>query len=316
MATRGVSGCHARERSVRAARCSERSSRVRSPVLADADRLPDLGTAFTVQTIARKPTRVARAQEGRFAITPGVYVLAAAGPVDRATLPAYVGRVALNEFHAPAPDTLPVRVTLQAAPEYVRTRPIVISAQVVDTAPPDSVALSIRTAGRGFFRRYALHRVAGYLYRAEIPGDSLSEGPYEFAITVSRRDSAVTFPEGSARRPWDWDYSGHSFWTMEVVRGETPLRLFRPAEDAARLAFSRIGDAVRQGLYRVVPSAVTGEPVFDLELPVRGGSSPDDYTASLVIKDRIEARGADIAAAQSLRLRLRGIGPAQLCTSR
>ena len=107
-------------------------------------------------------------------------------------------------------------------------------------------------------------------------------------------------------------------WPLDVVSPRTPLRLFSPASDAERLTFSRIGDAGRRGLFRVGLSGVTGRPVFHFELPVdSSGWSPPDYTASLVIKDRIVARRA--------RHRRRGLrsrcgcaasGPRQVCMSR
>jgi hypothetical protein len=60
-------------------------------------------------------------------------------------------------------------------------------------------------------------------------------------------------------------------------------------------------------------SGVTGRPVFHLELPVdTSGWSPADYTASLVIRDRISARQETITGADELRVRLRGIGPRQV----
>ncbi|PYP18537.1 MAG: hypothetical protein DMD54_04935, partial [Gemmatimonadetes bacterium] len=89
-------------------------------------------------------------------------------------------------------------------------------------------------------------------------------------------------------------------------------RLFDPGSDAARLTFTRIGDAGRRGLFRLAWSQVTGQPVFHLELPVdASGSSPADYTASLVIRDRVRARQETIAAAKELRLRLRGLSAKQ-----
>src|SRR6267143_66575 len=87
-----------------------------------------------------------------------------------------------------------------------------------------------------------------------------------------------------------------------------PLRLFDPGRDAGRLAFSRIGDAGRRGLFRVPFSEVTGRPVFHFELPVDPrGAGLADYTASLVIKDRIKARQETIGEADALRVRLRGL---------
>jgi hypothetical protein len=96
------------------------------------------------------------------------------------------------------------------------------------------------------------------------------------------------------------------------VSPQTPLRLFNPGSDAERLAFTRIGDAGRRGLFRVQFSNVTGLPVFHFERPVDArGWSPDDYTASLVIKDRVVARRANIGDANALEARVRGLGPRQ-----
>lgn len=59
-------------------------------------------------------------------------------------------------------------------------------------------------------------------------------------------------------------------------------------------------------------SPVTGQPIFHLELPVdTSGWSPADYTASLVLKDRVAARRETITNAKALRLRLRGLGAKQ-----
>jgi hypothetical protein len=165
--------------------------------------LPDLGATFTVQRITAGNPQADRAAAGRFTITPGVYVLSAQGPVDRATLPDSIGHIAFAEYHPP---------------------------------PLDAVA------------------------------------------------TAATPPTPTpAQAGW----------------------LFDPGTDFRRLAFTRIGDAGRRGLFRIDTSRVTGRPVFHFALPVTDkGWSPADYTASLVIKGRI-------TAAESLRIRLRGLGSRQ-----
>jgi hypothetical protein len=186
-----------------------------------------------------------------------------------------------------------------------------IGARVVDTVAPDSVTLSIRRAGSGFFRRYAMRAAGGYDYRVSLPTDSLPEGVYEYAITVVSRGTAATFPEGLRKRAWDWDYFGRALRRLTVVRPTTLLRLFSPGEDVARLAFTRIGDAGRSGLFRLVPSPASGEPALHLALPVFDGRGPDDYTASLVVKERIAGRGDDIERARAVVVRLRGLGARQ-----
>ncbi len=267
--------------------------------------LPDLGASFTVQPITAGNAGPSRAAAGQFTVTPGVYVLSAAGPVDVTTVSA--------EYHAPPPDSMPASVESLAAPEYLVGRPAELRARVVDRAPPDSVTLFIRPTAGGFYRGFAMRPTGAYEYAASVPAAALREGPHEFVITLFHGDTALTFPDGLHAKPTDWDFYGRASWKLDVVDALTPLRLFTPRADASRLAFTRIGDAGRRGLFRLALSAVTGEPVFHLELPVdASGWSPPDYTASLVIEDRIRARGATIAGADALLLRLRGLGARQV----
>ncbi len=277
--------------------------------------LPDLGTSFTVQPITAGNPRTERAVVGRFTVTPGVYVLSVAGPVDVATLPAYVGYVGLAEYHAPPPDSLPPPPSVQslAAPEYLAGRDADLRARIVDRTPPDSATLFIRPAAGGFYRGYAMRPAGGYEYAASVQAAALREGPYEFVITVFRGGSGVTYPGDLPLKPTDWNYYGRASWMLDVVGPRTPLRLFTPGADAARLAFSRIGDAGRRGLFRLALSGVTGQPVFHFELPMNAsGGGPADYTASLVIRDRIRARQETLGGADTLRVRLRGLGSHQI----
>src|SRR2546430_7551971 len=186
-------------------------------------------------------------------------------------------------------------------------------AREVARTPPDSAELFIRPVAGAFYRTFPMHPAGGYQYAASLPATALPEGPYEFVITLFRGDSSVTFPSGLRREPSDWDYSGGASWRLRVVGPQTPLRLFDPGVDAARLAFTRIGDAGRRGLFRLAWSGVTGQPVFHFELPVNpSGAGPADYTASLVIKDRIAGRQETIGGTDQLRARLRGLGPRQI----
>src|SRR3989475_5085915 len=275
--------------------------------------LTDLGASFTVQPVTTGNQGAVRAAGGRFTITPGVYVLSAEGPVDVATLPDSVGHIGFREYHAPPPDSLPPSVTSLAAPEYLAGKYAELRARVVDATPPDSATLFIRPTAGGFYRGVAMLAAGGYEYAAAVPAAALSEGPHEFVVTLFRGTTAVTYPSGAPARPWDWNYYGRASWKLEVVDARTPLRIFDPGTDAARLTFTRIGDAGRRGLFRVGLSGVTGLPVFHLELPINAsGWSPPDYTASLVIKDRINARQETIGGADELRVRLRGLGLRQV----
>jgi hypothetical protein len=268
--------------------------------------LPDLGGGFTVQPITAGNAQTVQATTGRFTVTPGVYVLSAA-PVDRATLPAFVGHLGFAEYHAPPADSLPPVVASLTAPQYLAGRDAELRVRVVDRTAPDSVKLFVRPVAGGFYRGFAMHSAGGYLYAASVP--ALGKGPYEFVATLFRGDFALTFPAGVPGKPTDWDYYARRSWKLDVVDAETPLTLFDPGVDAGRLAFSRIGDAGRRGLFSIGLSAATGRPVFHLELPPRaGGPEGSDYTASLAIGDRVRARGEAIEAADKVSVRLRALG--------
>ena len=271
--------------------------------------LPDLGPSFSAQRLTAGNPQISRA--GQVTVTPGVYVLSS-GPVDVSTLPQSLGRVGLKEYHGPPPDSAPLAVVSLAAPQYLLGRDAELRARVVDTTPPDSVKLFVRAAPGVFYRGFPMRAAGGYDFTSSIPSIALHNGPYEFVITAFRGDSATTFPGSVAGKPTDWNYSAPDHWRFDVVAATTPLRLFDPAADAARLAFTRIGDAGRRGLFRVAISGASGQPIFHLELPVdSSGWSPADYTASLVIKTRVLARRETIGAANELRLRLRGLGARQ-----
>ena len=275
--------------------------------------LPDLGATFTAQPVTAGNGETSRAVDGRFVVTPGVYVLSASGAVDLATMPGRVGQVGFKEYHAPPRDTVPLTVISFAAPQYLAGRDAELRARIVDLNPPDSVRLSYRRSPGGTYQQTWIRHVAGYEFGARIPAATLREGPYQFVITVFQGAAATTFPAASPGQPTDWNYNDRASWRFDVVSAETALRLFDPGSDALRLTFTRIGDAGRRGLFRVGMSPVTGQPIFHLELPVdTSGWSPADYTASLVLKDKVTARRETITNAKALRLRLRGLGARQV----
>ncbi|HXI20327.1 MAG TPA: hypothetical protein VNH46_04540, partial [Gemmatimonadales bacterium] len=251
-------------------------------------RLPDLGDRFTVQPVTAGNPGVTRAEAGRFTVTPGVYVLSVNGVVEPADLPRYLGHLGFAEYHPPPADSLPPSVESLTGPAVLEGRDAGFLVRVVDSNPPDSVTLFLRPAVGGFYRGVSMHPAGGYRYSATVPAAQLREGPGQYVVTLFRGDSALTFPGGQHQRPWDWDYDGGSPWRIQIVAPRTPLPLFDPGPDAPHLVFSRVGG---RGLFRVGLSPATGRPVFHLELPVSpNGWSPPDYTASLVIRDRVRAR--------------------------
>ena len=293
--------------------------------------LPDLGPSYTLRPVHDDDTEQ-RASDGRVLVRPGVYVVSAASSLDMRSLPPRLGSLAFDEFHPPPRDTVPLQVINQSAESQSSAQRIEIRARVVDTVAPIAVSVAVRAVGGSFARWFPMRPASGYDYRASISPDSLAEGRYEYAIVVTRgtgngerngaptnspspvprpSSEALTFPGGVAGWPNDWDFRGTHFWPLSVVSPRTSVMLFQPLADAPRLAFTRIGDAGRRGLFRTLTSPVTGAPVFHLELPVFNGRGLPDYTASLVLNDRLVGRRADLVNARALHLRLRGLGARQ-----
>jgi hypothetical protein len=276
-------------------------------------RLPDLGDSYAVQPVAAKDPTALRAVAGRVIVSPGVYVLSAAGPVDTGTLPAYLGYLRLAEYHAPATDSLPPSVVHLFPQTVVAGRDAELRARVVDRTPPDSALLYVRPRAASSYRGHRMRPVGGYEYAADMPAAELSPGPHELLIRIFRGDTGLTFPGRLPQRPGAWNHYDRRACGLDVVPPGAPIPLFVPGSDAEHLAFTRIGDAGRRGLFRIGISEATGRPVFRFPLPVdSAGWSPSDYTASLVVASRIQARAGTLADATAVRLRLRGLGPRQI----
>jgi len=113
--------------------------------------LPDLGPSFSAQPVTAGNPQTTRANGGAVTVTPGVYVLSAAGPVDVATLPVRIGYLGFKEYHAPATDTVPHTVLSLAEPQYLAGNDVELKARVVDQVPPDSAKLFVRPAPAGSY---------------------------------------------------------------------------------------------------------------------------------------------------------------------
>lgn len=271
--------------------------------------LADLGSSFVIQRLGASGDPPEPAVEGKISVAPGVYLLSAIGPVDPSTLPSPVKHLALDEFHAPDADAAPLSVENLTPAEAQRGR-FTITARVVDSTPPDSVKLFYRRVAAGWYRGAWMAPVGAYVYAATVP-DSLGTGPYEYVISVFRDGKPVTFPEQQRQQPWDWNYSGTPGWRIDLVEHED-LVLLDPIEDAPHLTWTRIGDGGRRGLFSIERDR-TGSAQLAFRLPVdRNGWSPDDYTVSLSIGERIRARGVWMTTPLSVRVEVEALQPGQV----
>lgn len=263
-------------------------------------RLPDLGGGFAVTPLNTGNTNAAVARDGRFEIKSGVYLLSKSRPPDRSKLPDRVGGIGLAEFVCPQPPDLPVQLQPVAHEEYPAGQSITIAADVIDIQPPQSVTLYARAAGNADFREFSLLPKRGYRYETIIPAAAFTAGTIEYYFSVKTNGGVARFPA-----------EGDKFWTAFLTAPTAPLSLFDAAQDMERLAYTRIGDNVRRGIFQR-RSATTNDPAaLRLFFPLSYDRALDDYTASLPVKNKIADCGPRVGTATALRVKARGEGDGQ-----
>ncbi len=270
--------------------------------------LPDLKGGFNVHAINAGNQYKTTASGGAFDIRPGVYILTADENFNKNNLPKSLGFVGMTEFHAPADQQLPIQVIPNHQTFYYAGKPIAITANVYGNTDPQSVTLYLK-GGRSF--PIPMKKDTGYLYKAEIPANRANEGWLEYCIVVKDGNTVINYPSGINKAPTDWDYNDAGTWKSAIVKENTALRLINPAEDAGKLGFTRIGEGVRFGVYKLIPSSQTGEASFRLELPLSYDKNLSDYTVSIPVKDKIISRNNDISQATKLLLNARGVNQQQ-----
>jgi hypothetical protein len=269
--------------------------------------IPDLGQTFDILPVNKSNTWISRAENGKFDIQPGVYVLTSDENLAMSTLPEKIGSLGFNEFVCPESMDIPLRVNCMAHSEYTEGDSFVIRAEVIDKQVPQDVSLYCRSAKyTNWYRKFPMKCLDGYLFEAIIPSGQMQEGLYRYCITVTSDNKTLTFPGAVKNIPQDWDFYLPDQWQFSVLGKKLPLCLLNPEKDIEYLSFTRIGDGWRQGVYDVMPEADEGKTAIRLFLPFTIDKSLDDYTMSVPVKEKIKARSASIGQAKGIVLRMRG----------
>ncbi len=271
-------------------------------------KLPGLGDDFNVHPINKGNTFKTETHKGKFNIYPGVYILDKNVQLDKAVLPKSINHVGIDEFICNEAERLPLQVKIHADNEYLSGYPVVIEADVIDQKPPGEVMLYVRGIGNRVrpYQYYSMEHTEGYTCRASIGPGKLPGGWFEYAVVVKTGESLITFPSEVEGSPDKWGFTGNKFRKSRIISPEIPLPLLNPEKDIDKLAFTRIGDSIRHGIYEMVPSDVNGQAVYRLYLPLSLDRTLDDYTLSVTVKDRINARKESVLSAKALKINARG----------
>ena len=263
--------------------------------------LSDLGGAYRVEPLNAGNSYSTTAAAGRVAIQPGVYLLTRASrpaltlPDRLPGVPYFLG---MREFVCPEASRAPTCVVLHARSEYAEGKPVSIAATVAAAAAPDSVSLRFPDAG-GAARSVAMHHVAGYDYAATLPAGFLPAGAFRFTVAVKAAGEVLDFPHDSPVASARADSYGAA-----IVPADSPLVLFDPARDAPSLSVSRSGES-RNRAPKAVEGSQPGTQAYPLAYPSE--RMAEDFTASLFVGDRVSDGGTAVAAAKSIRVRLKAV---------
>lgn len=260
-----------------------------------AVRLPDLGDKFEVTPMNQGNSWSAAAQQGKFEIRPGIYLLSKKKP-DLNRLPQRIGEIGMREFICPMPPDLPVQVLPMIRTEYVAGQPVTIAADVIQDRPPQAVTLYARPKGGKEFKAFSMAAQRGYRFETVIPGGTITGSGVEYYFSVKTNETGARFPVAET-----------NFLSARLVAPDAPLTLFDAAHDVRRLAYTRIGDNIRHGIFRQMPATAQDPAALRLVFPLSYDRSLDDYTASAAIKDRIDDRRSCLAEAKSLRVKARSL---------
>ena len=275
-------------------------------------RLPDLGTEFYAIPIKVPSDPAAggrKAAQGRVSVEPGVWLLTRDERVDRARLPARIGRVGFDEYHVNDRISYPDNIRSLAPREFVAGKPLEIRASVADDALPDEVKLWVRPAGmRSFGAAIPMQRSRGNEYAAVLAPEALASGLYEYAVSARTGERVTTFPDGVPQQPGEWPFHLDRVWSFRVSPPGSAVRLLDPKEDYVRLSFVRPGERYRLPFFQIAPGEQADEAALSVFLPDLGKDTPERYAASLFIGDAVAARSGDAPRADAVEVKLRAVG--------
>lgn len=263
--------------------------------------LPGLNPSFGIFPVNEGNVFTGKSENGQFTIRPGVYVLTS-DDFDQESLPKKIGMLGFSEFVCPPNEDLPVSVVVSAAPEYVFDKPISISAQVASTQDNIKVELMAKLKGIGGYKRFPMNNKGKFIFTGEIPAGEFQHGILEYYIEVISDEKTLKFEKQNPDNPKETAYS------VRIVNPNSPLVLLNPEQDQHKLSFSRIGDNIRHGLFKVVEGPGKNKAIA-MSLPTIHDPNLKDYTASLIIKDRIQSRLKSLSNAHSIKFKAKGNSP-------
>lgn len=248
-------------------------------------KLPQLGENFVVSRIDTGAGNIAKAENYKFKVTPGVYLLGKdAAMLDPAKLPAKVRNIGLTEYVAPRnPKEIPTIINHKAPQAIVKGSDLIIEAQAFANQPIDSIVVYPTDAS--FWNKnnhlYRADEMVTYDYRAVIPAEALAgKDRFDYRIAAFSGGKAVTFPSAVPGTPLDWDApDGTPLYSTEILSADSPLILLDAATGYDGTELATIPDSWG----KVWLSHQRNSPLAENALEI--AAKPDDDLLAIMTKE-------------------------------
>ena len=273
-------------------------------------KLPDLGQGFSFKTIHDNKTVAAhsgKATKGTFEAQPGVYLLTAEGQSIKDIAKDQIGFVKTKEFVCPPVQEGELRVVASSKNEQFENEKIQFKIQIIDSVFPESIEVNLRASGQGFYKSFPMNRTSAYSYLCELPENTLTEGSYEYFISIKTKKGSVSYPGYSKQASSEWNFDAQKHLPLKVNAPTSALTLFQAEKDLSGLMFSRsaenwkLGSLLHQG-------SQAGSMALRFGMPTATTSFPSDLTCSSFIGDKIQCHATGIEKLQTIKIRLRTTG--------
>lgn len=274
-------------------------------------RVPDLGSAFTVEPLGVKDGEAgtSTADGTKLTLSPGVYLLKRKGlqPKNRWTASTVWNNVLLGEYHAPHVQPLQQPILVHQKPEVLeKGNPVTLQFRFVFDRQPDSIIL--QTDEVSFWNAHnpyiKLMPNAGYSYTAELPASMLKGSELKYTATVFIDGQRYTYPDNRAGNPLDWDYRVGDYWTVDLYEPKAAISLFDPfAREAVLETYAIPETAHVQAVAERSPGQL---PYWTYKFGSRDKGA--QYFWVRDIKQTILGRPAGVAAATQLCVQLKSSG--------
>lgn len=233
--------------------------------------LPQLSEKFFYRPISDS-AGVRKAADGVMDVCPGVYVLSdSESALSQISSSTPVDGIRAGDFVMPPVTTVAPHVNHKAAVNHYKSEPLVIEAEAFGDVMPDSLVIypSDVSFWRDDNKLYTMHKVAPYLYRAEIPAEDLRwRDTFNYrvvfpdaiaadAASLAKTDkSDITFPGGLEGNPLDWGASDGAYYSTRLIEEGAPIILLNGPDGLNGVDVSTIPDhwgRSRVGLAQLSP---------------------------------------------------------------